>query len=249
MPRLHRIDILHNSRCKEYHTQSLNSVFAIGGSPIGNEKNKKEARPGWIKEQDKALIVFFFPFLLHGRNYCRGQALRRHAHTGEENINKKKCVKVVATDFSVSPRPVPTSHLVLSRSSPWREFAEDIEGVTRTPLCSSFLYFFLFFSSPQEIWRVGEKHKNHHIKHAALSCSPECLNQAPTRPQPFSNCTIMPYANNSYFLDKPVDPNALCKPSKKCTTKPTLKSKSKKEFTQQNEGRCGLLTANNCCTA
>lgn len=138
-------------------------------------------------------------------------------------------MKVVATGVSVSPRPVPTSHLVLSRSSPWREFAEDIEGVTRTPLCSSFLYFFfLFFSSPQEIWRVGEKHKNHHIKHAALSCSPECLNQAPTRPQPFSNCTIMPYANNSYFLDKPVDPHALCKPPKKCTTKPTLKSKSKK---------------------
>lgn len=122
---------------------------------------------------------------------------------------------------------------------------------SRGLLCAaaSFIFFFLFFSSPQEIWRVGEKHKNHHIKHAALSCSPECLNQAPTRPQPFSNCTIMPYANNSYFLDKPVDPNALCKPSKKCTTKPTLKSKSKKEFTQQNEGRCGLLTANHCCTA
>lgn len=46
----------------EYHTQSLNSVFAIGGSPFGNEKNKKEARPGWIKEQDGALIVFFFSF-------------------------------------------------------------------------------------------------------------------------------------------------------------------------------------------
>lgn len=173
---------------------------------------------------------------------------KARTHRGRKH-KQKKCVKVVATDFSVSPGPVPTSHLVLSRSSPWREFAEDIEGVTRTPLCSSFLYFFLFFSSPQEIWRVGEKHKNHNIKHAALSCSPECLNQAPTRPQPFFNCTIMPYANNSYFLDKPVDPNALCKPSKKCTTKPTLKSKSKKEFTQQNEGRCALLTANNCCTA
>ena len=173
---------------------------------------------------------------------------KARTHRGRKH-KQKKCVKVVATDFSVSPRPVPTSHLVLSRSSPWREFAEDIEGVTRTPLCSSFLYFFFCFSHPHRKygeWEKNTKTTTLNTQHFRVLLS---ASTRPTRPQPFSNCTIMPYANNSYFLDKPVDPNALCKPSKKCTTKPTLKSKSKKEFTQQNEGRCGLLTANNCCTA
>ena len=100
---------------------------------------------------------------------------------------------------------------------------------SRGLLCAaaSFIFFFCFSHPHRKYgeWEKNTKTTTLNTQHFRVLLS---ASTRPTRPQPFSNCTIMPYANNSYFLDKPVDPHALCKPPKKCTTKPTLKSKSKK---------------------
>lgn len=182
MPRLHRIDILHNSRCKEYHTQSLNSVFAIGGSPFGNEKNKKEARPGWIKEQDGALIVFFF-FLLHGRNYCRGQALRRHAHTGEENINKKNVWRSLlqTSQCPLDPFPLLTWFY---RDHHHGGNSQKTSRESRGLLCAAASFIFFCFSHPHR--KYGEWEKN--TKTTTLNTQHfRVLLSASTRPQPGPN--------------------------------------------------------------